>query len=146
MKRPKEHETDSAGQRLRRGVFESLGWTVNKIENDYGADFEVEMFQDGVSTGATFKVQLKSSNSTQYSADGARISQPVRVANARYLANELRTPAVLIHCDVGNQRVFWSTPQLDGDFVRRLETLRTMRPSRCICQPRTNFHSQQLLS
>ena len=35
--------------------------SLTRIENDYGADYEVEIFEDGLSTGATFKVQLKSS-------------------------------------------------------------------------------------
>jgi len=72
MRRPVQHETDAAGQRLLRAAFEGFGWVVNAIENDYGADYEVEIFEGGVSTGATFKVQLKSSASTQYSSDGTR--------------------------------------------------------------------------
>ena len=59
MKRPVQHEIDAAGQRLLREVFESFGWVVNAIENDYGADYEVEIFEQGASTGAAFKVQLK---------------------------------------------------------------------------------------
>jgi len=55
MKRPEQHETDSAGQRQLRAAFETQGWTVNALDNDYGADFEVEVFEQRVSTGATFK-------------------------------------------------------------------------------------------
>ena len=65
MKRPVQHETDAAGQRLLRAAFEGFGWVVNALENDYGADYEVEIFEDGLSTGATFNVQLKSSASTR---------------------------------------------------------------------------------
>jgi hypothetical protein len=122
MKRPEHHEIDAAGQRQLRAVFEAFGWTVNKIENDYGADFEVELFESGVSTGAAFKVQLKSSRATCYTADGAGVSQTLRVANAKYLARELRVPTVLIHCDVAAHRTFWAFPQLDVAFAERLDS------------------------
>lgn len=123
MRRPVQHETDAAGQRLLRAAFEGFGWVVNAIENDYGADYEVEIFQDGLSTGATFKVQLKSSASTQYSSDGTVVSQPIRVANAKYLTHELRVPTVVVHCDVTAGRSFWLLPQLDASVVGRLGSL-----------------------
>lgn len=123
MRRPVQHETDAAGQRLLRAAFEGFGWVVNSIENDYGTDYEVEIFEGGVSTGATFKVQLKSSASTQYSSDGNVVSQAIRVANAKYLAHELRVPTVVVHCDVAAGRTYWLLPQLDASVVGRLDAL-----------------------
>ncbi|MGE3958447.1 MAG: DUF4365 domain-containing protein [Vicinamibacterales bacterium] len=123
MKRPVQHETDAAGQRLLRAAFEGFGWVVNGIENDYGADYEVEIFEEGLSTGATFKVQLKSSASTHYSSDGTVVSQPIRVANAKYLTHELRIPTAVVHCDVTAGRTYWLLPQLDASVVGRLDTL-----------------------
>jgi hypothetical protein len=123
MRRPVQHETDASGQRLLRAAFEAFGWVVNAIENDYGADYEVEIFEGGLSTGAAFKVQLKSSASTQYSSDGTVISQPIRVANAKYLTQELRVPTVVVHCDVTAGRSFWLLPQLDASVVGRLDSL-----------------------
>lgn len=123
MRRPVQHETDAAGQRLLHKAFEGFGWVVNAIENDYGADYEVEIFEDGLSTGATFKVQLKSSASTQYSSDGTVVSQPIRVANAKYLTHELRVPTVVVHCDVTAERSYWLLPQLDASVVGRLDSL-----------------------
>jgi len=105
-------------------AFEGFGWVVNAIENDYGADYEVEIFEGGVSTGATFKVQLKSSASTQYSSDGTVVSQPIRVANARYLTHELRIPTVVVHCDVARNCVYWLMPQLDASLAGRLDSLK----------------------
>lgn len=123
MRRPVQHETDAAGQRLLRAAFEGFGWVVNGIENDYGADYEVEIFEEGLSTGATFKVQLKSSASTHYSSDGTVVSQPIRVANARYLTHELRVPTAVVHCDVTAGRAYWLLPQLDAAVVGRLDSL-----------------------
>lgn len=112
MRRPQEHITDSAGERQLRSIFEPLGWTVSKLEHDYGIDFVVEVFRESHSTGVSFKVQLKSSTITRYSTDGGFISQPIEVPNAKYLCRELRSPVILIHADVTNGRTFWTAPQL----------------------------------
>lgn len=76
-----------------------------------------------MSTGAALKVQLKSSATTQYSADGATVSQAIRVANAKYLTHELRVPTVVVHCDVTRGRAYWVMPQLDASLSERLRTL-----------------------
>jgi hypothetical protein len=112
MRRPNDHIPDSAGERQLRSIFEPLGWTVNKLEHDYGIDFLVEVFRDHQSTGVLFKVQLKSSTVSGYSADGEFISQPIEISNAKYLCRELRSPVILIHADVTNGRTFWTAPQL----------------------------------
>lgn len=123
VQRPEQHQTDAAGQRLLRDAFESIGWVVNSIPNDYGVDFEVEIFDKGLSTGAVFKVQLKSSANTHYSSDGSFVSQSIRAANARYLVHELRVPTVVVHCDVIQKRVFWAMPQLISSLSEHLNTL-----------------------
>ena len=52
MKRPEQHETDSAGQRLVRDALEPVGWVVRSVvEHDYGFDFEVEVFARRTPTG-----------------------------------------------------------------------------------------------
>jgi hypothetical protein len=120
MKRPEQHITDSAGERQLRSIFEPLGWTVNKIEHDYGVDFEVEVFRDGRTTGATFKVQLKSSKATKYTAVGDFISQTLDSGAAIYLCRELTSPVILIHADVEHNKTFWLAPQLDLVTLRKL--------------------------
>lgn len=120
MKRPPEHVTDTLGQAQVRRIFEPLGWTVNRIDNDYGADFEVEVFKDGKTTGIAFKVQLKSSENTPYASDGLFISQSVTVPQARYQAEELETPVLLIHADIASNETFWCTPQLDDGLASKL--------------------------
>jgi hypothetical protein len=66
---------------------------------------------------------LKSSASTQYSSDGTVVSQPIRVANAKYLTHELRVPTAVVHCDVTAGRTYWLLPQLDRSIVGRLDAL-----------------------
>lgn len=120
MKRPQQHITDAAGERQLRSIFEPAGWTVNKIEHDYGVDFEVEVFHKGRTTGATFKIQLKSSKGTKYSSSGNFISQSLDSNSAVYLCRMLRSPVVLIHADVEQKRTFWLAPQLDLDTIQKL--------------------------
>lgn len=101
-----------------RSIFEPLGWAVRKLDKDNGIDFEVEIFDNFKSTGVFFKVQLKSSGRTQYSASKDFISQPIKSQNARYLCHEVRLPVVLIHADITKGGTFWVAPQLLADELQ----------------------------
>jgi hypothetical protein len=125
MKRPDKHLIDSAGKRLLRAALEPLGWTLNETSDDYGIDSDVEVFAGGESTGITFKLQLKSSRASKYSAAGDFVSQTIGGNQARYLASELKVPSVLVHADVRAQRLFWTAPQIDSDFVTTLQSALT---------------------
>lgn len=119
MKKPEEHETDSKGDALFRGVF--AAWGVNYREQDYGWDYAVEVFRDTKSTGLLFNAQLKSSTITRYSSEGTFISQSLERNAADYLATQLRQPTFLFHADVENKRLFWSAIQLDSAVLQSLE-------------------------
>lgn len=119
MRRPQQHITDAKGDAQLRAVFAPTGWTLNRTENDYGIDYEIEIFHDSQSTGASFRAQLKSSESTRYSADGSFVSQTIDARNARYLCQEVSAPVIIFHADVQNGRTYWAAPQLD---IAALET------------------------
>ena len=118
MKRPKQHQTDSEGKALLRQLFAKVGWGVNEVTEDYGRDFEVEVFRQGESTGIIFGVQLKSSAAPRYSVAGDFISQVLDRPHALYLTSELRHPVLVIAADVERQKLYWLAPQMD---VRLLE-------------------------
>jgi hypothetical protein len=118
MKRPRQHLIDSMGEAQLRSMFEPLGWTVSRVEKDYGIDFEVEVFRGSHSTGITFKVQLKSSDVTKYSAAGEFVSVRLNVSNALRICDELNTPVILIQADTKQRRTFWSAPQLDASAIQ----------------------------
>jgi hypothetical protein len=120
MERPPQHVTDSLGQTQLRLIFEPLGWTVNRVEHDYGLDFDIEIFRDFRSTGVFFKLQLKSSDSTIYSANADFVSQELMVRNAQYLCREVRSQVIVVHADVKAKRTFWMAPQLDVGSIRKL--------------------------
>jgi hypothetical protein len=113
--KPEQHDIDSAGERLLREVLESepLGWVVNVVRKDYGIDCNVQVFDKKSPTGTWFHVQLKSSASSAYSADGSFISQELSVDHARHYALEMREPVIVIHADVASRIIYWYAPQLD---------------------------------
>jgi hypothetical protein len=117
IEKPKEHETDRAGKRLLREVLEPLGWVVNNVEEDYGIDSYVQVFDGKSPSGAWFHVQLKSSASSEYSADRSFVSQNLSIDHARHYALEMREPVLLIHADVTAKVVYWYAPQLDVQLV-----------------------------
>jgi hypothetical protein len=119
--KPEQHDIDRTGKRLLREALESLRWVVNEVEEDYGIDFNVQVFDGESPTGTWFHVQLKSSASSEYSADRSFVSQQITVNHARHYALEMREPVLVIHADVESKSVYWYAPQLD----RQLATILT---------------------
>jgi hypothetical protein len=115
--RPVEHDIDRAGKRLLRAVLEKLGWVLNDVEEDYGIDSNVQIFDGAHPTGAWFHVQLKSSGHSEYSRDRTFISQELSVDHARHYALDMRQPVLIIHADVTNEKVYWHSPQLDKNLT-----------------------------
>ncbi|MGD0922119.1 MAG: DUF4365 domain-containing protein [Terriglobia bacterium] len=122
MQRPKQHETDSQGEAQMRAIFAPLGWTVEEVTQDYGIDFEIEIFRDHQSTGMSFKVQLKSSTATRFSVSRRFISQSLKKRNAVRLCHEVQEPTAILHADVKSGKTYWLAPQLERETVRRLLT------------------------
>jgi Domain of unknown function (DUF4365) len=115
--KPEEHDINRAGKRLLRDVLEPLGWVVNDTQEDYGIDYNVQVFDGKSPTGTWFHVQLKSSASSHYSADNSFISQVLSLDHARHYARDMREPVIVIHADVVSKRIYWCAPQLDSELV-----------------------------
>ena len=119
MKRPEQHETDSAADTIFRAVFTK--WAVTPSERDYGWDYVVEFFKEHQSTGMLFTGQPKGSSHTEYSADGSFISQLSEQDSADYLARQLQQPTFLFHVDVNAKKLSWSAIQLDQKVLAAIE-------------------------
>ena len=115
-----QQEIDRAGKRLLREVLESVGWVLNDVQEDYGIDSNVQVFDGKSPTGAWFHVQLKSSTHSEYSADRSFVSQELSVDHGRQYALQMRQPIVIVHADVTAKRVYWYFPQLDRNLVMLL--------------------------
>jgi Domain of unknown function (DUF4365) len=120
MQRPEQHVTDTLGHALLTSALAPTGWVLRSLNPDYGADYEVEVFENGRTTGSTFKIQLKSSDEPAYSAARDFVSVSLSVPRARYLVNELQVPTVLVQADVVARRLYWTTPQLEPGLRERL--------------------------
>jgi uncharacterized protein DUF4365 len=118
--KPEEHEINRAGKRLLREVLEPLRWVVNDVQEDYGIDWNVQVFDNKSPTGAWFHVHLKSSASSDYAVDHSFASQELSIGYARHFALEMREPVLLIHVDVTSKRIFWYAPQLDRPLAEVL--------------------------
>jgi hypothetical protein len=123
VKRPEQHETDSAADSLFRGVFHQ--WAITPSERDYGWDYVIEVFSKAESTGLLFNGQLKGSKHTTYSVDGSFISQELEISSADYLARQLRLPTFLFHADVEAKKLYWTAIQLDQKVLDILEQGKT---------------------
>lgn len=117
INKPEQHEIDRAGKRLLREALEPLGWVVNDVQEDYGIDCNVQIFDGNSPTGAWFHVQLKSSGSSNYAADRTFVSQELSIDHARHYALDLREPILVIHADVTSKNIYWYAPQLDHQLA-----------------------------
>jgi Domain of unknown function (DUF4365) len=118
IKKSNQQEIDRAGRRLLREVLESLKWVVNDVQEDYGIDSNVQIFDAESPTGTWFHVQLKSSESSRYIDGGAFVSQELSIDHARHYSLEMREPVLLVHADLASRAVYWHAPQLDVDLLQ----------------------------
>jgi hypothetical protein len=121
--KPEEHDIDRAGKRLLRATLEKLGWILNDVQEDYGIDSNVQVFDGRIPTGAWFHVQLKSSRHSEYSSDQTFISQELSVDHARHYGLDMRQPVLVIHADVMAERSYWYFPQLDKNLAAALRNM-----------------------
>ena len=121
MKRPRQHEIDAAA---RRQFEQSLpeAWVVRPQPDDYGVDYEVEIFDQHESTGVIFKVQLKGTTAPPLSVDGRVVRIRLSVANVEYLYRQISLPVVVVVADISTGRTVWYTPQIDEHLKRRLQS------------------------
>jgi len=79
-----------------------LGWVVRPIDQDYGIDVEVEIFdEDGTATGFTFKVQLKGMEQP----DQIGPFRDIKVEHLQYW-RRLDVPVLLVAYDDSTQRTY----------------------------------------
>jgi hypothetical protein len=119
--KPLQHEIDDAGERILRNTLEPLRWGVNKVQKDYGIDFNVQVFDRISPNGMWFHIQLKSHQVPNYSSDRAFISEPIEIDHVRHFVNELQQPMFLVVADVGSKKLFWHCLQLDTILMQRLD-------------------------
>jgi hypothetical protein len=90
-RRPENHRKEEASERAFRQEAPD-GWLIRRVDNDYGIDLEVELFDGDAATALTFKVQLKAKRV----ARGKPLSKSVAMSNLNYwLAHDVPVLVVL---------------------------------------------------
>lgn len=89
--RPREHVLEELFERAFRELMPAE-WVVRDVAGDYGIDLEVEIFEEGVAAGLTFKVQLKASDRVAEAGP----FRTVRRAHVHYW-NRLDVPVLLTY-------------------------------------------------
>lgn len=122
MKRNKQHEIDAKA----RGIFQYIlpPYLVYREQpsQDYGIDSEIELFQDGHSTGVIFKVQLKGTEKPRKNLHGKQISfGGFPLFKADYLIEQVEIPAILVLVDVVKEIVYWSDIQSNQTMIKNYE-------------------------
>ncbi len=78
-------------------------WTVEPRQQDYGVDFEVEIFQGGTTTGVLFSVQLKSTK-----AIARNLSVRLKRTTANYWSS-LDRPVLIVMYEGPTGRLLWQS-------------------------------------
>lgn len=110
MKRPIQHITDKRAKDLVSSVLPDE-WVIRWQSEDYGIDGEIEIFENGESTGVLFKIQLKGTQAPKLISRGRAISQKLRLQSLRYFVQQLRVPVFLFVADTTDRKVWWHSPQ-----------------------------------
>lgn len=111
-KRPRSHILEDLSRSKISEIFSSIGWTVEKLDQDYGEDLLVRIFENGEATPWSFFVQLKATDKigSYTSSDGQEISYPITVGHAKHWDN-FWEPVILIVFDAPSQTSYWGMIQ-----------------------------------
>jgi tetratricopeptide (TPR) repeat protein len=111
MKRPEQHITETKSAR----IFENIvpdEWVAREIKPDYGVDYIVEIFTNGLSTGKSFFVQLKGS---KQEIENDTFKKQFDIVNLDYYAS-LSLPVLIVCVSVITEQIWclWSTNLRDA--------------------------------
>lgn len=102
MKRPRQHIIETVS----RKAFESIipdEWVPRELSPDYGIDYQIEIFSEGVATGKSFFVQLKGTDS---SSKKGEITYYLKNSTIEYYGKTV-TPILFVLYSVPEEK-FWA--------------------------------------
>jgi hypothetical protein len=87
------------------------GWVSNSMDVDYGEDFLVDIWREdkGVSTGCSFKCQLKSTSNWHkhvHSRHPEQLKYPLKTKDLKHW-HEAHIPVVVVIWDVKERLGYW---------------------------------------
>jgi hypothetical protein len=103
----KQSEQEAISRAQLDELLSNFGWVVNAIARDVGEDFVVQIYDDGISSGITFYVQLKSVEKyTRYRLKSGLISYPVEVEDLQHWYSSA-VPVIFIVWNVKAKEGYW---------------------------------------
>jgi hypothetical protein len=124
MQRTKQHQLDTAAQKVFQQAIPNEWVSRDQTHADYGFDFEVEVFKDSKSTGIIFKVQLKGTEDLRLLKNQKTISYSFSLDNIKYYLEEVNIPIIIIIVDLKTNIVYWHNPILDTELHNTYQTLK----------------------
>lgn len=118
MKRTEQHIIDSEAQLILKSFIPS-SWVLREQDQDYGIDSEIEVFNNNLSTGIIFKVQLKGSRGFKLINQDTTISFQISVEHVKYYLDEITIPTFFVLVDITSKEIFWANLLLDVDLKEK---------------------------
>lgn len=115
MKRTLQHIIDSKAQKQFEQSIPNEWIIRSQKENDYGIDYEIEIFNNSISTGIIFKVQLKGTKKLK-KLKNENISFSLGIEHIEYFIKELNIPTFLIIADIESENTYWTNVLLDREL------------------------------
>lgn len=106
MKRPQSHVTDAAAQAIFHDLTKELG-VADRLANDYGKDFRVELVEGDRVSGVAFMVQLKGTASFRVSRGKSQVQFRMETRHLQYYFEKVREPVFLVVVDVKAREAVW---------------------------------------
>ncbi len=102
--RPRTHVQESASRSALQNLIPDE-WTISRVENDYGLDERVEIFEGGFATALGFWVQLKSTDEQEL---WKALAEPVAISALNYMSAQAE-PVLLVRHHAPTDRLygFW---------------------------------------
>ena len=102
MKRPNQHIIETiSSKHLERIIPDE--WVARSLDKDYGYDYLIEIFENNLSTGKTFFIQLKGTDQ-EIIDDEAKIQ--IKISNLKYF-NKSLLPVLLVFFSTKTKQ-FWA--------------------------------------
>lgn len=129
-KRPREHIIEDLARAQLHQAFSRVGWSSEDLDQDYGEDVLVRIFDDGTATPWTFFVQSKGTDNLEryLTNDRKNISFPIRSTHIEHW-DRFWEPVVLAIYDASTETTYWEVVQT---FLNSMKDSDSSQPRKSI--------------
>lgn len=133
MKRPKQHDIDTDAKRIFLYKVQSKThydgrFIVREQGNDYGIDYEVELFSKGKSTGSIFKVQLKGQEKVKNSRSRKfKKFNNFPLKTIEYLLEQVEIPSFIVLVNTSSEDVYWLDVHSNDSLIQNYNKAKDKR-------------------